>query len=403
MRSAIVCLLMTAVVCAHAQQKPAVIEYINAYKALAISEMQRTGIPAAIKLAQGIHETDAGNSELVRKSNNHFGIKCKSNWAGGKVYHDDDARGECFRSYGTPEDSYLDHSNFLKGSPRYAFLFDLDPTDYEAWAYGLKKAGYATNIKYSQILIKIINEYHLQEYTLIAMGKMKPEDEWLAKQGNTVPLPEEVKIEATTEIAEKAITEEPSPGYPEEEFKINNTGVVYAKKGTPLLAIAEKYDVSLKRLLDFNDMKEENTLPKGQLVFLQRKRKTGQQEFHVVQPGETVYDVCQAEGVRLESILEYNHLSKGMEPAEGEKLYLKDVAPARPMLASEIKTTASLVRNVSNGNTAPNNFTTHVVQIKETLFSISKKYSVSIEKLMQWNNLASYELKTGQELIIYKN
>lgn len=400
-RSAIVCLLMIAGVFAHAQQKPSVIEYINTYKALAISEMQRTGIPAAIKLAQGIHETDAGNSELVRKSNNHFGIKCKSNWTGGKVYHDDDARGECFRSYSSSQDSYIDHSNFLKESPRYAFLFKLEPTDYEGWAYGLKKAGYATNVKYSQILIRIINEYHLQDYTLIALGKMDPADEWLAKQSNPVPLPEEIKLENTTGPTDKVLPE-PELIYPEGEFKINNTRVVYAKAGTALLALAEQYDVSLKRLLDFNDLNEENVLARGQLIFLQRKRKIGQQDFHVVQPGETVYDICQFEGVRLESLLEYNHLIKGMQPAEGEKLYLKAHAPARPLLATEVKKgepMVSLVKNVSQQN----NFTTHIVQVKETLFSIAKKYSVSIEKLMQWNNLASYDLKTGQELVIYKN
>ena len=400
-RTAIVCLLMIAGVVANAQQKPSVIEYINTYKAMAIAEMQRTGIPAAIKLAQGIHETDAGQSELVRKSNNHFGIKCKNTWDGEKVYHDDDARGECFRAYGSPQDSYVDHSNFLKNSQRYAFLFQLDPTDFEAWAYGLKKAGYATNIKYSQILIKIINDYHLQDYTLIAMGRMNPADEWLATIAPPVPLPEEIKIEATTTIEEKKV-DEPEVIYPEGEFKINNTRVVYAKAGTPLLSVADQYDVSLKRLMDFNDLKEENILAKGQLIFLQRKRKVGQQDFHIVQSGETVYDVCQFEGVRLESLLEYNHLARGMEPAEGEKLYLKDRAPARPLLAMEVKkqdATMSIAKNVSMETLS----TTHVVQIKETLFSIAKKYGVSIEKLMQWNNLASYDLRTGQELIIYKN
>lgn len=124
-----------------AQKREDVIAYITTYKDLAMSEMKRTGLPAAIKLAQGIHETEAGKSDLVRRSNNHFGIKCKSAWTGGKVFHDDDAQGECFRSYGRPEDSYMDHSDFLKNSQRYAFLFDLDPTDYEGWAYGLKKPG----------------------------------------------------------------------------------------------------------------------------------------------------------------------------------------------------------------------------------------------------------------------
>src|SRR5215204_2876987 len=123
-----------------AQPAGDIVEYINDYKQLAIDEMQRTGVPASIKLAQGIHETSAGKSDLVLKSKNHFGIKCKSIWTGDKVYHDDDARGECFRSYSNPADSYIDHSNFLRGSDRYSSLFQLDPTDYKSWAYGLKKA-----------------------------------------------------------------------------------------------------------------------------------------------------------------------------------------------------------------------------------------------------------------------
>lgn len=407
-RSAIACLLIIATSVATAQPREFVIEYINTYKALAISEMQRTGIPAAIKLAQGIHETDAGNSVLVRKSNNHFGIKCKSTWTGAKVYHDDDARGECFRSYTKPLDSYMDHSNFLKGSPRYAFLFELDPTDYEGWAYGLKKAGYATNVKYSQILIRIINEYHLQEYTMIALGRMKPEDEWLVKESSSstpITLASDIKMETTTDDAEKAIAIDQTPNFPEGEFKINETRVVYAKPGTSLLAIAQQYDVPLKRLMDFNEMREENVLVKGQLVYLQRKRKHGNQPFHTVQAGETTYDIAQAEGIRLENLMEYNHLNRGMEPAAGERLYLKESAPTRPLLADarrlqEQQQQASIVRNTSQQQ---NNYTTHVVQTKETLFAISKKYGVPIEKLQQWNNLVNYDLRTGQELIIYKN
>ena len=164
-----------------AQQDPVVIEYINNYKELAIEEMQRTGIPASIKLAQGIHETSAGTSDLVRRSNNHFGLKCKSEWTGMTVKHTDDAPNECFRKYESSKDSYKDQSNYLKKSPRYASLFELDPTDYKAWAFGLKKAGYATNPKYSQVLIKLIEEYDLQDYTMIALGKLKHGQETLAK------------------------------------------------------------------------------------------------------------------------------------------------------------------------------------------------------------------------------
>src|SRR5678816_2880662 len=156
-----------------AQSTTAVLAYIARYKDLAITEMKRTGIPAAITLAQGIHETEAGTSVLVKKSNNHFGIKCKDNWTGQSVSHDDDARGECFRRYSAAEESYKDHSDFLKTRPNYASLFSLDPTDYQGWAYGLKKAGYATNPKYAQVLIKLIQDYNLEDYTLIALGKMK--------------------------------------------------------------------------------------------------------------------------------------------------------------------------------------------------------------------------------------
>src|SRR6478736_4895270 len=163
----------------YAQSTDAILAYITRYKDLAIAEMKRTGVPAAITLAQGIHETEAGTSVLVKKSNNHFGIKCKDEWRGQSVSHDDDARGECFRKYTAAEDSYRDHSDFLKNRSNYASLFTLDPTDYQGWAYGLKKAGYATNPKYAQVLIKLIQDYKLEDYTLIAMGKMK--EDGLAK------------------------------------------------------------------------------------------------------------------------------------------------------------------------------------------------------------------------------
>lgn len=149
-------------------------QYIALYKDIAIAEMKRSGIPAAITLAQGLLETECGNSELVKKSNNHFGIKCKNNWTGATVSHDDDLRGECFRAYTTPDESFRDHSDFLKGSVRYAALFRLDPTDYRGWAYGLKKAGYATNPMYPQILIKNIEQYNLQQYSLLVLNENIP-------------------------------------------------------------------------------------------------------------------------------------------------------------------------------------------------------------------------------------
>lgn len=163
-----ICLLVSLSVQA---QKQAVEAYINTYKELAITEMLRTGVPASIKLAQGILESQSGESDLAKKSNNHFGIKCKTEWTGDKTYHDDDERGECFRVYPSVADSYKDHSDFLRSRPHYAFLFQLNPTDAEAWAKGLKKAGYATSSTYPQRLLKVINDYHLQQYSLLALER----------------------------------------------------------------------------------------------------------------------------------------------------------------------------------------------------------------------------------------
>lgn len=305
-------------------------EYIDRYKLIAINEMKRAGVPAAITLAQGIHETEAGQSELVTSSNNHFGIKCKDTWSGDYVLHDDDARRECFRKYDSPEDSYRDHSDFLKNSRRYASLFQLDPMDYEAWAWGLKKAGYATNPKYPQILIRLIREYNLQDYTLIALGKLNKEEEWLTKiDDDNKPSTEGVINIPQKETESVTIVEL----YPSGEFRINDTKVVFVRKGTPYLTIAQQNDISLSRLFEFNDMKTQEIVNSDQLIYLQRKRKKGANEFHIVQQGETVFVIAQKEAIRLESLMEYNLLSTGMEPAVGEKLHLHSKASSAPRLA----------------------------------------------------------------------
>ncbi|HET6255648.1 MAG TPA: glucosaminidase domain-containing protein [Puia sp.] len=321
------------------------VNYVNTYKALAIAEEQRTGVPAAITLAQGLHESQAGTSELVKSSNNHFGVKCKEDWKGAVYYHDDDARHECFRSYTTAADSYRDHSDFLRQGSRYAFLFKLEPTDYEGWAYGLKKAGYATNIRYSQILIKLVKDYNLEQYTLIAMGKMAAADEVvLTAPGAETPVALVVggvqggSGVVTTDSAggnrkTDAAMAVPDVSYPEGEFQINRARVVYVQAGTSLLSVANQYSVPLGRLLEFNDMKEEDVLVRGQLIFLQRKRRTGAIEYHVVREGEGVYDIAQAEGVRLQDILEMNQLASGEEPAVGERIFLQRSAPGKPRLA----------------------------------------------------------------------
>jgi LysM repeat protein len=322
------------------------VNYVNTFKALAMAEEQRSGVPASITLAQGLHESEAGTSELVKSSNNHFGIKCKEDWKGEVFYHDDDSRQECFRSYATAADSYRDHSDFLRQGSRYAFLFKLEPTDFEGWAYGLKKAGYATNIRYSQILIKLIKEYNLQQYTLIAMGRMPASEELVLGGGAaTVSAPGGNGVvggaggagtaadSAGGNGGKDAAMAGPAVSYPEGEFQINRARVVYVQAGVSLLSVANRYEVPLGRLLEFNDMKEEDVLIKGQLIFLQRKRRTGSIEYHVVREGEGVYDIAQTEGVRLQDLLEMNQLAAGEQPAAGERIYLQRSAPARPRLA----------------------------------------------------------------------
>jgi LysM repeat protein len=320
--------LMTTVIISRAQKNQVIQDYISTYKDLAIAEMQRTGVPASIKLAQGIHETMAGTSKLVMKSNNHFGIKCKTNWTGESVSHDDDARGECFRKYSTPEDSYRDHSNFLKNSPRYATLFALDPTDYEGWANGLKKAGYATNPRYPAVIIKLVEEYQLQDYTLIAMGKQVPGKEEVVTAVITPPTD---AVVLTANPASEPAVEKPS--YPAGEFQINETRVVFITKGTSYLSVAQQYNVSLARLFEFNEMREAEMAADDQLVYLQRKRKTGKADFHIVKAGETLRGIAQSEGIRLEMLLEYNFLKGEMQPAVGEQLSLRGKSAGMPRLA----------------------------------------------------------------------
>jgi Mannosyl-glycoprotein endo-beta-N-acetylglucosaminidase len=268
----------------HAQEplNPMVEAYIDMYRPLAIEEMKRTGIPAAIKIAQGILETDAGKSLLVRNSNNHFGIKCKSTWTGEKVYHDDDEKGECFRKYVSPEDSYRDHSDFLKYQPRYASLFQIDPMDYKSWAYGLKSAGYATNPKYPEILIRLIETYRLDDLTYYALhGRERGLGSDMASRESSEPQPiktvsTKVSAAPASEPVERkaeAIVQAPAVTYPEGVFRSGGTKAVYARKGTSLLALAETHGVRLSKLLAYNDISvREEFLPEDRLIYLQRPR-----------------------------------------------------------------------------------------------------------------------------------
>ncbi len=287
-------------------------EYINTYRNVAIAEMKRSGVPASVTLAQGILETEHGNSDLVKKSNNHFGIKCKSTWTGESVRHTDDAPNECFRKYPNAADSYKDHSDYLKTSPRYASLFQLDISDYKGWAYGLKRAGYATNPRYPQIVISNIEKYKLQQYDTVT-GEMTAniavtktlDDESVVKNATLVSDNEEIKN------ALKA------------NSKFNKLKALYASKGTSLLAIATAADIDLVKLLDYNDLKIDGLLKEDQLIYLEKKNKQGNRDFSTSLQNETLRDVAQNNGVQLKSLMQLNNMNESELIKRGAKIKLR--------------------------------------------------------------------------------
>ena len=280
-------------------QRAVVEKYIETYKDVAIREMKRKGVPAAIILAQGILETESGNSDLVLRSNNHFGIKCKTDWTGPTVYHDDDARGECFRKYESAEESYRDHSDFLSGRAHYASLFTLDKKDYKAWARGLKSAGYATNPKYPSILISTIERYGLQQYTLAGLEESIEESK-----------PEETKV-----------VDQPA----EEGVKEDNRKAVFALKGTSLLSIAIRYNISLSRLMEYNGLQKDGLLEEDRWIYLQRSFATDTDSsnplIHEVMPKEGLYSISKRYNIPIEEIKALNNLKSDNLQA-GQKLII---------------------------------------------------------------------------------
>ena len=359
-------------------QTISVAEYIAMYKDIAISEMKRSGIPASITLAQGILETENGNSDLVKRSSNHFGIKCKNTWTGASVFHDDDAQGECFRKYDNAIDSYKDHSDFLRNSSRYAFLFDLDPTDYKGWAYGLKKAGYATNPKYPLILIRNIEENNLQQYD------QPGSNEDVANNMDRIKSVEEkkpVEIASSGNQMEKVFNLESIKAG---KTLFNGLKAVFVPRGISLLAIATEFDISLSKLLEYNDLHTDGLLKEEQWIFLERKLKQGNRDYYITERGETLYGISQTNAIQLESLVQFNNIRLEETIKRGTKVWLRPVNSAKEMFE---KNTHVIL---------------HQVQSKEGLYAISQKYNVSVEDIKQWNNLTDNDLKVGQQLIISK-
>ncbi|MEO6820206.1 MAG: glucosaminidase domain-containing protein [Ginsengibacter sp.] len=364
-------------------------EYISKYKDLAISEMKRMGIPAAITIAQGILESENGNSDLALQSNNHFGIKCKSSWIGDSVTHDDDEKGECFRAYKTVEESYRDHSNFLRSSARYANLFQLDPADYKGWAYGLKKAGYATNPRYPEILIRNIEKYNLEQYSLINNGEVPAND--IAKEK-----PDPLRISPAQ--LEKQISNEEVSFVANSPRTINGSKALFVSKGTSLLAIASQNNIKLSKLLEMNDLTNDGLLDKDGIIFLEKKKKEGNVNRVVVQNGQTLHIISQNYGVILKNLCEYNQLKEDAILSPGYQLFLKP----QEEVSQKIDSGSQQIQQTATENKTADNYKSHEVQQGEGLYAISKKYGVSVANLKEWNNLKSDNLHVGEVLIISK-
>ncbi len=257
-------------------------EYFELYDDWAVEQMQQYGIPASITLAQGVLESGAGRSDLATRGNNHFGIKCNG-WTGRTVYHDDDARHECFRAYNNAYQSYVDHSQFLRNSPRYRRLFQLKVTDYKGWAKGLKACGYATSPTYAKRLIEIIELYELYQYD---RGHQPKFDKYQVRQMEHGVL-RHVKA-------------------------FNDNYFVVARKGDTFRTIGDEFDVSYRQLAKYNERDKDDVLEEGEMVWLKKKRRKAPKAYkhhpHCVKAGESMYSISQLYGIRLKNLYKMNDL-----------------------------------------------------------------------------------------------
>ena len=271
-------------------------EYIEAYKEDAVKEMYLHKVPACITLAQGMLESGNGNSPLAKNANNHFGIKCHKEWGGETYIMDDDSAGECFRKYNDVLESYSDHSMFLFSRSRYAPLFELNINDYKGWCYGLKAAGYATDPKYPQRLIELIEKYHLQD--LNVMENTPKQD-----------LPSRHVINGDLSIREV--------------YRFNHIKFVIAKENDSFYKIANDFNLELDQILEYNDLSKDDKLSYGQKIYIEKKRRRALEPIHVVQKNETLRSIAQLHGIRLSSICKKNHLKPTDKLKVGDVLYLR--------------------------------------------------------------------------------
>lgn len=307
-------LIVLAAFLALGAEKNPRLAYIEKYAPLAVSEMERTGVPASITLAQGMLESNAGLSALAVKGNNHFGIKCHNDWTGKRMKADDNAPRECFRVYPNAEASFRDHSDFLRGKDRYKELFELKSTDYKGWARGLKKAGYATDPAYAQKLITIIEDYKLYEYDKGIKVEVTP------------PLEVEAPVQVTSATIERKYKESVRFSLGRKVYEQNGVPFVYAIEGGSWQSIAASNGLFLKEILRFNDLGSDSALAPGTMVYLARKKtqaRPGVGRYVVGSDGETLWEISQRFGVRLASLQKMNPALIGKSLEEGDTIILR--------------------------------------------------------------------------------
>jgi hypothetical protein len=272
-------------------------EYIKTWEVEAVRQMELYAIPASITVAQGMLESGNGVSELAKKSNNHFGIKCHADWKGGRTYHDDDEKGECFRVYDNPKDSYEDHSKFLLRS-RYAELFDLDIYDYKGWAKGLKKCGYATNPKYADLLITLIERHGLDK---------------IDRKGS----------DAIADLDSDKVEKDVSGSKHSIRTTENGIQYVLALEGDNIKSLAEELEMMEWQFRRYNEVGKNFQFSKGDEIYLQPKRKNASVVWHTVSKGETLWSISQHYGVKMKSLAKKNNIKVGANLRTAMKLSMR--------------------------------------------------------------------------------
>lgn len=416
----LIALLLGGVAIADGQPlfNPERVAYVERYKDIAVREMHRTGIPASIKLAQAILESGIGKSDLSTKANNHFGIKCGSDWSGPTYEKKDDDRNaigvlvkSCFRAYDDPEQSFRDHSDFLttpSKSSRYGFLFELDRLDYKGWAHGLKKAGYATNPKYPDLLIGVIEENFLHQYDFFTLQDLAPIPvvAVVEEKDEEAPLPNAEVLPPVR--PQEEVTDAPIPAQEAALAYVNDVRVTQLRDGETLAQLAGRVDVPLDRLLEYNEVGAGWSPQVGEVVFLQPKRNSfrGRTNHHTVAAGETMHHIAQQYGMKLERLCRRNLMEVGQEPKEGEIVFLRGKRPTPIALRS-----AAVPARARGGDELPavsprtpsdKSSNTHTVQSGETLYTIARKYGLTVDALMALNDLKEATVYQGQVLTVKK-